>query len=145
MTRSEEVLLALHAALQTRLIPLGVKAVRNEAVPTRIPAAGYVCLHDGEPGEPEVLMSPITYVYEHLAEIDVVVSPARLIDRDPNFDAVKAAIGQAISADRTLGGLCDYVLADAPAPTELPLEGAETLKAATIGVILTYQTSDPLA
>jgi hypothetical protein len=41
--------------------------------------------------------------------------------------------------------LCDYAQGEAPAPVELPIEGAEGLKAASLGVILTYAMSDPLA
>lgn len=58
---------------------------------------------------------------------------------------LKLAVGAAIAHDRTLGGLCDYAQGEAPAPVELPVEGAEGLKAASLGIILTYATSDPLA
>ena len=40
------------------------------------------------------------------------------------------------AADRTLGGLCDWVEAEAPRPVDLPVEGAASLKAAVIPVIL---------
>lgn len=143
-SKSEQVLKALFTALGAAL-PASVKCVRNEAIPTKIPAGGYVCLRDGELGAPEALMSPPTYIYEHVAEIDVVVELSTAAARDALFDSLKKAVGVVVAADRTLGGLCDYVLGDAPAPLELPLEGAASLKAATIGVILTYETSDPLA
>ena len=65
--------------------------------------------------------------------------------RDAAFDALKLAVGVAIAADRTLGGLCDFVQGEAPAPVELPIEGAEGLKAASLGIVLSYATSDPLA
>ena len=50
-----------------------------------------------------------------------------------------------ISADRTLGGRCDWVEAEAPRPVDLPVEGAASLKAAVIPVILHYTTADPVA
>jgi len=53
-------------------------------------------------------------------------------------------IGTALAADRTLGGLCDWVEAQAPQPVDMPVEGAAALKAAIIPVILTYSTADPL-
>lgn len=143
-SKSEQVLKALFAALQGNA-PAGADVVRNETLPTRIPAAGYICLRDGDPGAPEVLMSPATYIYDHVAEVDVISDAASPAARDALFDALKQAVGAAVAADRTLGGLCDYVLGEAPVPSDLPLEGAETLKAATIGVVLTYQTSDPLS
>jgi hypothetical protein len=55
-----------------------------------------------------------------------------------------ASIGAAISADRTLGGLCDWVEAEAPRPVDMPVEGAASLKAAVIPVVLHCSASDPL-
>ena len=54
------------------------------------------------------------------------------------------AEGAALAADRTLGGLCDWAEADAPRPIDLPVEGAASLKAAVIPVVLHYSTADPL-
>lgn len=141
---SETVLKALFAALGAAM-PIGTTLVRNESIPTRISAEGWVCLRDGDPGEPEVLLSPATYIYEHLAEVDVVIELRGSDARDALFDRLKQAVGSAIAADRTLGGLCDYVLGRAPEAAEVPVEGGENLKAATIGIILTYGSSDPLA
>ena len=140
---SETVLEALAARVGAAL-PAGATFLRNALLPERVPAAGIVILRDGDPGEPEALMSPPLYCYEHRAEIDVVVDRASAAERDAAFDALKLAIGAAIAADRTLGGLCDYVLGEAPAPVDLPIDGAEGLKAATIGVVLAYATEDPL-
>ena len=44
-----------------------------------------------------------------------------------------------------LGGLCDWVEAEAPRPVDLPVDGAAGLKAAVIPVVLHYTTADPLA
>lgn len=141
---SETVLKALFAALGEAM-PVGTTLVRNETIPTRLPQKGWVCLRDGDPGEPEVLLSPATYIFEHLAEVDVVIELRGSDARDALFDQLKQAVGAACAADRTLGGLCDYVLGRAPEAAEVPVEGGENLKAATIGIILTYATSDPLA
>lgn len=139
---SEKVLKALLAALDAAK-PTGAKVLRNVVLPERIPAAGVIILRDGSPGEPEALMSPPHYYYEHRAEVDVIVDrPATA--RDGAFDALKLAVGAAIAADRTLGGLCDYALGEAPAPLMLPIEGAEGFKAATIPVVLAYGSPDPL-
>lgn len=143
-SKKEQVLKALQAALQSEA-PTGVTIERNETVPTRVPSAGWVCLRDGDPGDPETLLSPPTYIYQHLAEVDVVVDRAGAGARDALFDQVTQALGLGIAADRTLGGLCDYVLGEAPAPFELEFDGAENMKAATIVVMLEYATSDPLA
>jgi hypothetical protein len=49
-----------------------------------------------------------------------------------------------IIAEPTLGGLCDWIEAEAPQPVDLPVEGAVSLKAAVIPVVLHYAVSDPL-
>ena len=138
MTQRETILTALAVLLRT--IP-NVPVLRGEVLPERIPPAGLMILRDGEPGEPEVTLSPLTYHYRHRAEIEAVVQGA---DRDATFDALCASIGAVIAADRTLGGLCDWVEAEAPQPVDLPVEGAASLKAAVIPVILHYSTTDPL-
>ena len=64
MTVRETILSALHA----RLSALPATALRGEVLPERIPPAGLLILRDGEPGEPEVTLSPLTYHYQHRAE-----------------------------------------------------------------------------
>lgn len=142
-SKSETVLQALEAALAGAL-PSGAKLLRNAYLPERIPGAGLVILRDGDPGEPEPLMSPPTWVYEHRAEIDIIVDRSSPGARDAVFDALKLAIGLALARDRTLGEVCDYALGEAPAPVDLAIDGAEGMKAATIAVVLAYATDDPL-
>jgi hypothetical protein len=141
-SKSEAVLQALNIALATTL-PNGAKLLRNAVLPERVPANGIMILRDGSPGTPEALMSPPLYVYEHRAEVDVVVEGTETA-REAAFDALKLAIHAAIDADRTLGGLCDYAIGESPAPINLAIEGAEGFKAATIPVVLIYGTPDPL-
>jgi len=64
--------------------------------------------------------------------------------RDATFAALCASIGAVIAADRTLGGLCDWIEAEAPRPVDLPVEGARGLKTAVIPVVVHYSISDPL-
>jgi hypothetical protein len=134
----ETILAALHA----RLLALAATAVRGEILPERVPAAGLLILRDGEAGEPEVTLSPLRYHYQHRAEIEAVVQVA---DRDAAFDTLCASVGAVIAADRTLGGLCEWVEAEAPRPVDLPVEGAASLKAAVIPIVLHYSAEDPLA
>lgn len=139
MASSRETILA---ALHARLSALPAAALRGDVLPERVPADGLLILRDGEPGEPEVTLSPLRYHYQHRAEIEAVVQGATL---DATFDTLCTSIGASIAADRTLGGLCDWVEAEAPRPVDLAVEGAASLKAAVIPVILHYSTADPLA
>ena len=134
----ESILAALHA----RLSALPAAVLRGEVLPERVPAEGLLILRDGEPREPEVTLSPLAYHYQHRAEIEAVVQGN---DRDAAFDTLCASIGTTLAVDRTLGGLCDWTEAEAPRPVDLPVEGAASLKAAVIPVILHYTTADPLA
>ena len=78
--------------------------LRGEVLPERVPAAGFLILRDGDPGEPAVTLSPQRYHYQHCADIEAVVQAGT--GRDAAFDALASGVGVALSADRTLGGLC---------------------------------------
>jgi hypothetical protein len=136
-TPRETILTALHVRLST----LPATALRGDVLPERLPAAGLLILRDGEPGDPEVTLSPLRYHYKHRAEIEAVVQGEA---RDAAFDTLTASVGSALAADRTLGGLCDWVESEAPRPVDLPIEGAARLKAAIIPVVLHYSVGDPL-
>ena len=137
-SKRETILAAVHAQLETLTAPV----LRGDVLPERIPTTGLIILRDGKPGEPEVTLSPLTYFYEHRAELEVVIQAGT--GRDALFDTLAADIGAALTADRTLGGLCDWVEAEAPEPVDLPIEGAAALKAAVIVIVLHYATPDPL-
>ena len=64
--------------------------------------------------------------------------------RDTLFDTLVAQVGAIISTNRTLRGYCDWVEAAAPEPVDLAVEGAASLKAAVVPVILHYSLADPL-
>lgn len=139
---AERLLVSLYTLLSGAMPP-GAKVLRNAILPEKVPAAGVVILRDGDPGPPEVWLSPPSYYYEHRAEVEVVVD-GNPTARDAAFDALRLAIGAALAADRTLGGLCDYITPEAPEPVLLTIDGNEGLKAAVIPVILAYATTDPL-
>lgn len=137
MTQREQILTALAVTLGG-----GVAIARNAAVPGVIPAGGQMILHDGVPGEPEITLSPLRYHFEHRAELDVAIDGAA--DMNAAFDSLIETIAARLAVDRTLGGLCDWLEAEAPAPSEIVVEGAAPLRAATIGIVITYSTPSSL-
>ena len=139
-TRREEVLAALLGCLQA--VP-AASVKREEPLPEKVPACGLVVLRDGDPGEPEVLLSPLTYLWQHRAEIEVIVQtiPA---EAPAALDALLAEVGSALSVDRNLGGLVDWVEWSAPQTRDLAIDGAAGLKGAVVTVTLHYASSDPL-
>jgi hypothetical protein len=137
MTRREQILTALAAALGGAAGPVA----RNDADLSDIPAGGLVVLHDGNPGQPDITLSPLEYHYTHRAELDVMVIAD---NATAAFDAVAEQIGTRLALDRTLGGLCDWCEAEAPAPSDVPVDGAQPIRAASIGILIFYSTPDPL-
>lgn len=141
MTRRESILAALLAVLDGID---GPTALRNAALPEDVPADGLMILRDGNPGTPEVLLSPLTYLWTHRAELEVFVQAGTAAARDEALDDLLADIAAAIADDRTLGGLCDWVEAEAAAPADLPVPGADGIKAVVIPIVLEYDTDDRL-
>ncbi|MDV7272092.1 acyl-CoA transferase [Thioclava sp. A2] len=135
----ETILTALADLLRTIS---SVPVLRGEILPERIPPAGLLILRDGNPGEPGVTLSPLTYHYQHRAEVEVIVQSAT--GRDGIFDALISQIGAVIAVDRTLGGRCDWIEAEAPQPVDLPVEGGASLKAGMVTIILHYASEAPL-
>ena len=89
-TPRETILAALHA----RLSALSATTMRGELLPERVPAGGLLILRGGEPGEPEVTLSPLRYHYQHRAEIEAIVQGTA---RDAAFDMLTASIGTALA------------------------------------------------
>ena len=80
-TKRETILAALHARLQSLAAPV----LRGDVLPERIPATGLIILRNGKPGDPEVTLSPLTYFYEHWAELEVVIQAGTGRDSRPSL------------------------------------------------------------
>jgi len=142
-SKSEAALDALKAAVQAGA-SLGTKVERNAVTADVIPDAGMIVVRDGDPGQPEITMSPVNYHYDHRAEVDILVQGGTEAQRDTRADTLRQAVSAAIVADRTLGGAVDWAEPQ-PAPPQLfGPDGGDPLKAATLTVVLSYATQDPL-
>lgn len=122
----------------------GLTVKRNEPLPTKVPEAGLIILRDGDVGDPEVVLSPTRYVYQHRAEVEVLVQQADQAERDAALDTLLVAVGDALTANPTLGGKVDIVRPGSPELLQETIEGAPTIKAAVIPVFLEYSTLNPL-
>lgn len=141
MTTRETILQALFTLLQTIAT---AKVLRNEVLPEKIPSGGLLILRDGDPGEPEILLSPLSYYWQHRAQLEVVVQKGGGQDRDTALDDLLQAVATAIASDRTLGGLCDRVTAFAPDTSTFAVKGGISVKGVVVPVELVYTTFDPL-
>jgi hypothetical protein len=137
-SKRETVLAAVTALVAAALLRVEVK--RNLAKPERIPAGGLVVIRDGDPGEPELSLSPLTYLYAHRIPLEIAASETR----EQALDAMMMAIGAAVKANRTLWGLCDWLEAEAPTTDDIEAYGAAPARFADLTLIAVYATVDPL-
>jgi hypothetical protein len=142
VSRREEVLEAVRAMIAVALP--AAKVERNAAKPERIPAGGLVIIRDGDPGDPEVLLSPLTYLYTHRIPVEIAVVSAPPLSREQVLDGTLRAIGAAVDASRTLGGLCDFVEPEAPSTDDLEATGTVAGRWADVVIVATYATPNPL-
>lgn len=141
-SRREDILVALTVAL---VAGLSAAVRRNEPLPEKLPAGGLVTLRDGELGEPEILLSPLSYIWRHRAIVEAMVSGGTAASRDGALDGLLIAIGDAIAGAPTLGGLVDWIEIGPASFETLAVEGGAPLKGATIPITLHYATSSPLS
>ena len=142
-SKREQVLDRLTSKLKT-LESATLKVYRNLDKPQQVPTNGMIVLRDGASAEPEMLLSPLTYIYEHLAVVEIMVQNPDPAIRDSTLDALLVSIGSVITANRTLDGLTEWVEARSPDFQEEPIEGAASIRAATVQVMLRFATNDPL-
>lgn len=141
MSKREQVLQALF----TRLSALPDTEVRrNISLPAKIPSSGLVVLRDGNIGEPTILLSPPCFLYQHRAEIEVVVQQTSAADNDARLDRILEEIGRLLMVDVTLSGLIDHMHADPPEFIEQPIDGGLTIKVALIPLVLEYVSNSNL-
>ena len=141
-SKREQALAGLFLCLKDTVT--GLSVLRNEPLPTKVPAEGLLILRDGDPGEPEVTLSPTRYHYQHRAEIEALVQHGDQAQRDAALDALLGTLAQALDVQTNLGGLVDYLHIETPDFLSETVEGAPTIKAAVVPVILEYSTSNPL-
>lgn len=142
-SKREQVINTLHNKLKI-LDSATVKVYRNLDKPQKIPSGGIIILRDGASDEPEVLLSPLTYIYEQLVTLEVMVQNPDSATRDSVLDTLLANIGSVINAYRTLDGLAEWVEARSPEFEEEPIEGAASVRTATLQVMVRFYTTDPL-
>jgi hypothetical protein len=141
-SKREQVLEAIKALVASALPSAEVK--RNLDKPERIPPGGLVIVRDGDAGEPEILLSPLTYIYEHRVPIEIAAFASASLTREQALDQMLAALGEAVAADRTLGGLCEFLDTEAPISDDLETAGAISGRWADAAIIASYATANPL-
>ncbi len=142
-SKREQVISALFNKLKT-LETVSINVYRNLDKPQTMPTGGMIVLRDGAGDEPEILLSPLTYIYEHLVSLEVLVQNADSSTRSILLDGLLANIGVIINVNRTLDGLAEWVEARSPDFNDDPIEGAATIRSATVQIMVRFFTTDPL-
>ena len=142
-SKREQILSALYTKVKA-LESATVKVYRNLDKPQKVPTGGIIILRDGAAEEPEVLLSPLTYIFEHYVMLEAMVQNPDPAARNTALDALLANVGAVVSANRTLDGLAEWIEAKAPDFQEEPIEGAATLHTATVQIMVRFFTFDPL-
>lgn len=143
MASKRETVISAVKALVAEALP-GAEVKRNLAKAERIPPGGLVVIRDGDPGEPEVSLSPLTYLYSHRIPLEVAAYESATLTREQVVDVMLGAIGAAVMANRTLGGLCDWIETQAPVTNDIEALGALPGRFADLAILAVYATTDPL-
>jgi hypothetical protein len=139
----EQVISRFYTKLKT-LETTQVKVYRNLDKPQKVTTGGIIILRDGSAEDPEIFLSPVTYIFEHLVTLEVMVQNPDSATRDASLDALLVSIGNIINANRTMDGLAEWVESHVPEFTEDAIEGAATVRLATVQVMIRFFTTDPL-
>ena len=143
MSQRENAIGALFAVLGQ--LSLGTTVKRNAALPERIADHAMAILRDGEMGEPEVSLSPLTYHWQHQVAIELFVADPDASTRDSRMDGLLTELAFLIETDRTLAGVVEYAEIGQPKFDELAPEGTSGIKACLLPVVLHYSSAGPLS
>lgn len=138
----ETALQALLSAV-TAAAPAGATVSRNETLNLEAPAAGLIIMRDGDPGEPEVTLSPNRYWFRHRVEILIIVAGVTGPVRAAATDTLIETINAAIAADPYLGGAAEYTEVEAPTSDDVNAEAGEPKRGIILPVIVEYESTTP--
>jgi len=140
--KREDVLNALLAALQAGII--GPEIARNLDLPEDVPSAGQLILRDGDLRLRDTVLSPLTYLHQNRAELELIVIGDTAAIRDAAIDGLLASVSVVILVNRTLGGLAEFMDADDLVTAGLPTEGAAGIKAVLLPILIDFSSDSPL-
>jgi hypothetical protein len=142
MSQRENAIGALFSVLGQ--LSLGTTVKRNAALPERVTDQAMAILRDGEMGEPEVSLSPLTYHWQHQVAIELFVAEPDASTRDARMDGLLMELATLIEAERTLGGVVEHTEIGPPKFDELAPDGTSGIKACLLPVVLHYSSTGPL-
>lgn len=145
MSSSLAILSALRALVAAAAPYAEVRGFYEDAVkPEETPADGRIIGERGDPGDPDIELSPLAYTYSHHVPVEICML-TRPGDDDGAIDSILTTIGTMVAVDRTLGGRVTFL--DVTAPTFLSEDGmgAVPVRIGRFEFIAEYTVSNPLA
>ena len=137
MASKHDLVLDAIKALIAATLP-NARVVRNRRDGASAWAGGEVLIEDGDPGEPQVDLSPLTFNYERRVHLKFWPPSGGDVAQ------LMEPVGEAFEANRTLGGLVDWVQPEAPDRDPVDIFGAAAVNAAEADLIVAYSTNKPL-
>jgi hypothetical protein len=115
------------------------KVYRNLDKPLKIHTDGMIILRDNEAAkEIEVLLNPLSYTYELAVQLEVMVQHQDSNERSGMLDLLLSRLEVVINENCTLNGLAEHVEAKSAEFHDEPIEGAATIRIATVPVIVRF-------
>lgn len=146
MSKKLQILKALKLVIEVAVPKAEVVGLDgDEAAPARVPANGRIIIRTGDPGEPEIDLSPLAYNWSHRIPIEFVAVETATLTSEEALDDMLVRFGAAIAADRHLGGLCDWLGIAAPGSEDIYTDGAEPPRGAELVLTANYVTDSELS
>lgn len=143
MSHRLDVLAAVRALVAAACPNADVRGFTVDAAKSeRIGAGGMIVGDPGDPGDPEYELSPLAYIYTHRIPVEVWL-PANTAD-DSALDGMAQAIGEAIVANRSLSGLCQFLDCTGATLISDDSNGTVPLRIASFDIIAEYAVNNPL-
>ncbi len=139
-SKREEILTALMRKIVSLETP-DIKVFRNLDAPQKIPTGGIIIVRDNEAAkETEVFLNPLTYVYELVITVEIMVQHQDCEKRVYMLDDLLVKVGKLISANSSLNNLVEWMEAKPAEFTEESIEGAATVRSADVPVVIRFSS-----
>lgn len=146
MSKRADVAFAILNLIATALPGVEVVGLNGDANRQRAaPPGGRVIVESGDPGEPDIDLSPLTYHYDHGFPVELIFAATEHEDSEIVVDRAIEKIGLAIEQDRHLGDHCAWIEATAPITGDETTSGAgRPARGAQLVIVASYSTTSPL-